>query len=93
MILSENRVPLFGIMRYMPRIAIIAMLLLLAVPAQAAPMKCSGEQTACTAACQRILDAAQATTCVAACRGRFNYCRTTGCWDNGRNRYCGLLRQ
>jgi hypothetical protein len=77
----------------MPHLALIAVLLLLGTSAQAAPMKCSGEQTACVAACQRILDTAQATNCVAACRGRFNYCRTTGCWDNGRNRYCGLLRQ
>ena len=22
-----------------------------------------------------------------------NYCRQTGCWDNGINRYCGLMRQ
>jgi hypothetical protein len=77
----------------MARIALVAMLLLLGAAAQAAPMKCSGEQTACTTTCQRILDTAQAANCIAACRGRFNYCRSTGCWDNGRNRYCGLLRQ
>ena len=78
----------------MTRLAlIIPMLIALVASAAAAPMKCSGEQTTCVAACQRLLDRVQATNCTDACRGYFNYCRATGCWDNGRNRYCGLLRQ
>ena len=77
----------------MTRFFLIALLTFLASAAHAAPMKCSGEQTSCVAACQRLLDRVQATNCANACRDYFNYCRATGCWDNGRNRYCGLLRQ
>jgi hypothetical protein len=60
--------------------------------AGAAPMLCSGEQKTCIAACQKN-PPTLVGDCIANCRSRFNYCRQTGCWDNGRNRYCGLGRQ
>jgi hypothetical protein len=72
--------------------AIVAIYLLGAQAAPAAPMLCSGEQKICIAACQRSPQALIAD-CIANCRARFNYCRQTGCWDNGQNRYCGLGRQ
>jgi hypothetical protein len=58
----------------------------------AAPMLCSGEQKSCVTACQ-LSPRALIPDCVTNCRTRFNYCRATGCWDNGKNRYCGLGRQ
>jgi hypothetical protein len=73
-------------------IALAALSLLGARPAAAAPMKCSGEQTTCIAVCQKAPRALIAD-CVTSCRARFNYCRQTGCWDNGKSRYCRLLRQ
>jgi hypothetical protein len=82
-------------MRYkiLNAIAIVVGLYLFSAPtALAAPMLCSGEQKTCIAACQRS-PLALIGDCIANCRTRFNYCRQTGCWDNGTNRYCGLLRQ
>lgn len=74
-------------------IALAAALPLLCLqPARAAPMMCSGEQKSCLAVCQKY-PPALAGDCIANCRARFNYCRQTGCWDTGTNRYCGLLRQ
>jgi hypothetical protein len=72
--------------------AAIALDLSSAQVALAAPMLCSGEQKTCIAACQRN-PRAVIGDCIANCRARFNYCRQTGCWDNGKNRYCGLGRQ
>jgi hypothetical protein len=66
---------------------------LLAAPALAGPMKCSGEQKTCVTACQKTINPALQGQCIADCRTRLNYCRQTGCWDNGTSRYCGLLRQ
>jgi len=60
--------------------------------AQAAPMMCSSEQRNCLTACQKN-PPALVPNCISGCRAYFNYCRSTGCWDNGINRYCGLLRQ
>jgi len=60
--------------------------------AQSAPMMCSSEQRSCLAACQKNPPALIAN-CISNCRAYFNYCRSTGCWDNDINRYCGLLRQ
>ena len=70
----------------------VLVLSLFGAPTVAAPMLCSGEQKTCIAACQKN-PPASAGDCIANCRSRFNYCRQTGCWDNGRNRYCGLGRQ
>jgi hypothetical protein len=58
----------------------------------AAPMLCSGEQKTCIAACQKN-PPTLVGDCIANCRARTNYCKQTGCWDNGSKRYCGLLRQ
>ena len=73
-------------------VPIVALYLFGAHVALAAPMLCSGEQKTCIAACQRN-PRALIGDCIANCRARFNYCRQTGCWDNGKNRYCGLGRQ
>ena len=73
-------------------IAIVALGWLGAQTAVAAPMKCSGEQKTCIAGCQRM-PRALAGDCIANCRARTNYCKQTGCWDDGSRRYCGLLRQ
>jgi hypothetical protein len=72
--------------------AVAALYLFSAQAALAAPMLCSGEEKTCIAACQRS-PRALIGDCIANCRARTNYCKHTGCWDNGRNRYCGLLRQ
>jgi len=72
--------------------AIVGLSLFGAPAALAEAMKCSGEQKICISVCQKsprdlIAD------CIANCRARLNYCRQTGCWDNGTNRYCNLTRQ
>ena len=72
--------------------AIVVVYLLGAQTTLAAPMLCSGEQKTCIAACQRS-PRAMIADCIANCRQRQAYCRQTGCWDNGKNRYCGLGRQ
>jgi hypothetical protein len=72
--------------------AVVAAALFGAQGAIAAPMLCSGEQKTCITACQRMPSNLVAD-CIAGCRARQNYCKHTGCWDNGTNRYCGLLRQ
>ena len=69
-----------------------ALPLICAQTAHAAPMKCSGEEKTCLTACSKF-PVAVAKQCSDTCRTRFNFCRSTGCWDNGRTRYCGLLRQ
>jgi len=71
---------------------VVAAALLGTQTALAAPMLCSGEQKTCIAACQRM-PLNLIADCIAGCRARLNFCKHTGCWDNGRNRYCGLLRQ
>lgn len=56
------------------------------------PMKCSGEQTACIAACKKAPRATQ-SSCLTTCGTRQSVCMKTGCWDNGAQRYCGLNKQ
>jgi hypothetical protein len=58
----------------------------------AAPMKCSGEEATCREACAK---AAKTTlsACLTACGVRRSNCMRSGCWDNGRQRYCGLAKQ
>ena len=72
--------------------AIVSLYLFAAQPALTEPMKCSGEQKTCIAGCQKM-PRALAGDCIANCRARTNYCKQTGCWDDGSRRYCGLLRQ
>jgi hypothetical protein len=68
-------------------------LCLLAAPAIAAPMKCSGEQQTCNTVCLKAVNPALQAQCIADCHARLNYCRQTGCWDSGTSRYCGLMRK
>jgi len=82
-------------MRFTIRNAIAAAVALYLFGSQvvrAAPMLCSGEQKTCIATCQKN-SRALVGDCIADCRARTNYCKQTGCWDNGSKRYCGLLRQ
>ena len=72
--------------------AIVAIYLLGAQTTLAAPMLCSGEEKTCITACQKGPRGLMGD-CIAACRQRGNYCKHTGCWDNGTKRYCGLGRQ
>lgn len=69
----------------------IAGLALLGAQARAAPMLCSGEQKLCIVNCGQA--GAGPSMCVTACAQRKAVCMRTGCWDNGRQRYCGLTRQ
>jgi hypothetical protein len=73
--------------------AAIIVLALLASPALAAPMKCSGEQKTCNTVCLKTVNPALQAQCIADCHARLNYCKQTGCWNNGTSRYCGLMRQ
>ena len=73
-------------------VALAAAALICAQPVGAAPMTCSSEQKACLAPCGKFPPAV-AKDCTDACHARFNFCRRSGCWDNGSSRYCGLLRQ
>jgi hypothetical protein len=73
--------------------AIAALSWLAAQPASADPMKCSGEHKTCIAACKKGVNPALVGACITDCHSRQTTCRQTGCWNNGTNRYCGLLRQ
>jgi hypothetical protein len=61
--------------------------------ASAAPMRCSGEQKICITNCNKNLDRSTIPTCVTNCGARQSLCMKTGCWDNGLQKYCGLLKQ
>ena len=73
--------------------AVAIAVFLIAAPAYAAPMKCSGEQKTCLTVCLKTVNPALQKQCIADCQARLNYCKQTGCWTNGTSRYCGLLRQ
>jgi hypothetical protein len=73
--------------------AIVGLGLVWAQAALAEPMKCSGEQKTCISNCNKTLNRALISACVTDCSTREAICVRTGCWDNGTNRYCGLLRQ
>ena len=60
--------------------------------ARSEPMKCSGEQKTCNAKCVG-LSGALASNCAETCRAIHKACIRTGCWDTGRSRYCGLMKQ
>jgi hypothetical protein len=70
-----------------------ALILSGAYGAAAEPMKCSGEQKACTSVCARVTGPAVITACLERCRSAQKSCMQTGCWDNGSSRYCGLMKQ
>ena len=71
----------------------IAAALLLATAAYAEPVRCSNELKNCVAACGSLPAQTRVSACISMCQARMNSCRQTGCWDTGRSRYCGLLRQ
>ena len=71
----------------------VAVALLSASPAFSAPMRCSGEEKTCIAACKKSLDRSSISTCVTNCGLRLSACMKSGCWDSGPQRYCGLLKQ
>ncbi len=60
--------------------------------ATAQPMKCSGEEKTCQSACAKV-PLGSTSACLTECGARKNICMRTGCWDNGRLRYCGLAKQ
>jgi hypothetical protein len=66
-----------------------------AVPhkAGADAMVCSGEEQACIAKCPKYTNPSVSSSCVTNCHARRSMCMQTGCWDNGRSRYCGLGRR
>jgi hypothetical protein len=74
-------------------LAAVLALALLGAPAAADPMKCSGEEKVCIAGCQKTAKGSALSLCLTNCGARLSYCAKTGCWDDGRQRYCGLLRQ
>ena len=67
--------------------------LLSAAPAVSAPMRCSGEEKVCIAACKKSVDRSSISTCLTNCGLRQSACMKSGCWDSGPQRYCGLLKQ
>ncbi len=73
-------------------VAVLAAGLFGAQVAHSGPMKCSSQEQACMAACKKG-PTGLIPNCVTNCRARFNFCRQTGCWDDGKSRYCRLLRQ
>ena len=71
----------------------LAVALLSPAPAFSAPMRCSGEEKTCIAACKKSLDRSSISACVTSCGLRQSACMKSGCWDSGPQRYCGLLKQ
>lgn len=70
----------------------LAALVLLGPQAGAAPMRCSGEQKICVTECSKAAKGVVAV-CITNCGQRQAICVKTGCWDNGAQKFCGLLRQ
>jgi hypothetical protein len=73
--------------------AIVGLYLSGAQTALAGPMLYRGEQKVCISNCVKNTNPAGVSNCLAICHARLAVCRKTGCWDNGTNRYCGLMRQ
>lgn len=76
----------------LPTAALAVLAMLASGAAQAAPMRCSGQQDLCIAACNKAA-AATRSACITACGQRQAVCVKTGCWDNKVQTFCGLLRQ
>jgi len=70
-----------------------AFALLSTTSAFSAPMRCSGEEKVCIAACKKSLDRSSISTCLTGCGLRQSACMRSGCWDSGPQKYCGLLKQ
>jgi hypothetical protein len=88
---SRDARPLRGIAALIGISAAFA--LLPSAPAVSAPMRCSGEEKVCIAACKKSLDRSSLSTCLTNCGLRQSACIKSGCWDSGPQRYCGLLKQ
>ena len=73
--------------------AALAVFAMLGSQAGAAPMRCSGEQKICQAECSKTAKSLPVSVCVTSCGQRQAMCVKTGCWDNGGQKYCGLLRE
>lgn len=87
---------LTGLMSLVASLVFVSLLgvgLFAPAPAAAAAMRCSGEQTACIAACKKSAPAAALSMCITNCGQRQAICVKSGCWDSGTQKYCGLLRQ
>ena len=67
--------------------------LLSTAPAFSAPMRCSGEEKICIAACKKSLNRSSISTCLTNCGLRQSACMKSGCWNSGPQKYCGLLKQ
>lgn len=75
-------------------LAVLSLLALLEVrAAHAAAMRCSGEEKTCIAVCNKGATKAELPMCITNCGQRKAICMKSGCWDNGAQKYCGLLRQ
>jgi hypothetical protein len=74
-------------------IAAAVALVMLASAAAAEPMKCSTERQSCAAACRKYADQKPWRVCMTACSQQQASCMRTGCWNNGGNTYCGLLKR
>jgi|SRR5450830_1350903 len=72
--------------------AIVGLCLFCSQAVLAQPMRCSGEQKVCVANCNKA-NRASASVCATDCGARQSLCMKTGCWDNGTQKYCGLLKQ
>jgi hypothetical protein len=72
---------------------IVGLALLCWRPTFATPMRCSGEQKTCIANCAKSPPGSSISLCLTNCGARQSMCMKTGCWDNGTQRYCGLLKQ
>jgi hypothetical protein len=71
----------------------VASALLSSAPASSAPMRCSGEEKICIAACKKSLNRSSISTCLTNCGLRQSACMKSGCWTSGPQKYCGLLKQ
>ena len=81
------------LLRRIAALVAISVTLLSSAPAFSAPMRCSGEEKVCIAACKKSLDRSSLSTCLTNCGLRQWACMKSGCWDSGPQRYCGLLKQ
>jgi hypothetical protein len=72
--------------------AIVGLCLFCSQTVLAQPMRCSGEQRVCVSNCIKA-NPASASVCATDCGARQSLCMKTGCWDNGTQKYCGLMKQ
>jgi len=73
--------------------ALLALIVVGTLPANADAMRCTGEKITCVVLCNKMSDRAAASACLTGCGARHTNCMRTGCWNNGVQTYCGLQRQ